>query len=1168
MEYDFFDSHRLIDYDSEYSDYNDINALQYEEWNDEDSDDYQEKENETSSIYCIQEAAPKLQKTSTSTSNAIQALKPGSKPQRIVVEKLSRDSFLNTILSWSIAQLTCDDPKSRNACGTEMPPRPNVFDKFSQYCDYWFKFNLEEARATLKSRLSTLNTHSHNVKFWMRGELHVKLKCKIVESKKKDYYLLEFECMSPSLLEHKYACATYALSAHNSQHPESIIVMVPPNSPTGTAVSSKLQVAIHKKAWTGGVIRRLAGGKEGELEGSMFTLFPIENLMPTYRSALVCCEALPPAFVSRLLGQSQPSHLHFDEKRGHEIIDLTGDDQDEKKREVPMPKESDTKKAASDYHELVGATNLNGSQQQALNECMAVLSKPGSLTMVQGPPGTGKTHFLSCLLLELLNFTTHDEPENASVDVSVLGKRSRDEVDTNVCSRCTFVNHDTYVCDMCDEPLAKSLKTSRVFIKPKTIGVWCHCCRKPLHIDSLSGHLKGKKHRKNATARSLKESELNTLGDRLNTLSKEYVLVDNALNLFAALEAGEVWCSICSCPYRNVTEHTNSKAHNNAALRANALGRIASIPASEPTKKATNTRTQNIPALQPQEGLPPRLRILATGPSNKSVVVMLEKFMSVGGAQKARTTLFGVDDKLEGCSSGDVALVTDPDILNIITNQSPSELSDSKQLSLSILYENLRNPKSITDILARHISKLFTLALSNFQSYLQRFCKDHKGNLRQPRGISEIEYLVREYGYADHILDFIIPSKNLPYSLTSHHNLISSALATISCFASVPISTDESREDQADMQSLFADTLTNVDNYLSVFILRTAEKEVIERFTRSIIEHADVIFTTLSSAGNAMIKRCCPVDVVVCDEAAQASEASTLISLHLQPRHLILVGDPAQLPAFVESIHARSMKCEESLMKRLMTASKYTSHLLSTQYRMHPDIVEFPNRAFYSNHLNTHNSVNSRKMPWNLFPIQHWSPDHQLSRWVKMPYAFINFRAQENFGNSSSFSNTSEALFIVNMLEKLQNFYGTSYNLHTKCIVITFYAGQVDCIKRLLGSRKDALRRIKVFTVDGVQGSEADIVLLSFVRSNEEGNTGFLKNPNRLNVSLTRAKKQLLCVGNLETMLRSGSTSNVIESGIAEESILQTLVRDALSRNVVVEALPASFQSRTVVMAN
>jgi len=524
---------------------------------------------------------------------------------------------------------------------------------------------------------------------------------------------------------------------------------------------------------------------------------------------------------------------------------------------------------------------------------------------------------------------------------------------------------------------------------------------------------------------------------------------------------------------------------------------------------------------------------LATGPSNKSVVVMLEKFIQLGGLNCSRVSLFGVEDKLE----------------NSITERSVIEGADRHGLlSLSQFYEVVTNPRCVTDLLSRQIPAIFTFTLSNFHKTFLELCKRYRANT-QHSIFREFFPLFREYTFVDLILEYIFP-KNRAVSVGSlklklHDQVKISIEALNANFQCGGLSVNFKTEGT----SVF-EALDGIGNLLGIFIERITNLQ--EEMTLSLLSSADIIFATLNSTGNASLRRACKsVNIVLCDEAAQASEASTIIPISLCPRHLILVGDPAQLPAYVESTHAARMNCEISLMRRLVGRCGATAILLETQYRMHPEIIAYPNQQFYANKLNTSESVLQRPSIQStvkcLFP-------HRFPNWLFLPFCFVSLEVgSDSGGHGSSFSNLAEANFILKILEMLRELYSFAnpkFDLSKKITVITFYAAQVELLKRLLRNRNDSLSQVRVVTVDSIQGSESEIVILSFVRNNEQGNTGFVKNPNRLNVSLTRAMNQLICIGSTSTIkAQSGGYEG-------DSKALSDLVAHAESRSLVFSVVP------------
>ena len=279
-----------------------------------------------------------------------------------------------------------------------------------------------------------------------------------------------------------------------------------------------------------------------------------------------------------------------------------------------------------------------------------------------------------------------------------------------------------------------------------------------------------------------------------------------------------------------------------------------------------------------------------------------------------------------------------------------------------------------------------------------------------------------------------------------------------------------------------------------------------------------------------MIKRTAQIDDLIVDEAAAATEPELYIPLHLQPKRLLAVGDPLQLPATVLSRRAISLGYAKSLHERLMYDCKYDHIMLDVQYRMNPEISSFPSCSFYKNMIQ--NGENVVKPNYTKEPLLL----------DKKPYIFLQVEGGEEQSIGGSYCNRMEAIVIVDLIEDLQRItHDTnvidrrSWCGSDRIRVITFYQAQVSFIQKCLEDRNLG-NTVIVATVDSSQGCEADIVLISFVRSqassNDEWDTspwllppparasrnfgaGFLNDDRRMNVALTRAKYQLICVGNV-----------------------------------------------------
>jgi senataxin len=288
----------------------------------------------------------------------------------------------------------------------------------------------------------------------------------------------------------------------------------------------------------------------------------------------------------------------------------------------------------------------------------------------------------------------------------------------------------------------------------------------------------------------------------------------------------------------------------------------------------------------------------------------------------------------------------------------------------------------------------------------------------------------------------------------------------------------------------------------------------------TMVESANIVFSTLCSAGQALVRNMTKPDMLIVDEAAQALESELLIAVSCQPRSLVLIGDPLQLPATSRSSAPAVAKV--SAMERLMHVPAQACALLDTQYRMHSEICSFPARHFYKAALRSAEGLDLRTSP---VAAADWPP-----------YMFVDMaQGYEHVLPTKSIQNAVEANAIVRLALHLRDQLGVRLELHV--VVVTFYAAQQKRIRASAAAA--AVSELAVHTVDSFQGSEAPIVLCSCVRSNRQGRVGFLADPRRLNVALTRAMHSLVIVGNLSTLEASDSPD------------LRAMAKDAVERGRV-----------------
>ncbi len=279
-----------------------------------------------------------------------------------------------------------------------------------------------------------------------------------------------------------------------------------------------------------------------------------------------------------------------------------------------------------------------------------------------------------------------------------------------------------------------------------------------------------------------------------------------------------------------------------------------------------------------------------------------------------------------------------------------------------------------------------------------------------------------------------------------------------------------------------------------------AIRELERAIEQEILEGADVVLATNGMIGSESMEGL-RFDVAAVDEAGQQILPSTLMALARAPIG-VLAGDHRQLPPTVLS---NLPELEVSLFERLKARRDVTSFLLDTQYRMHETIMDFPNRLMYGGALRAHESV----AKYTLKTLAKLPAPLCADR----PVVFVDTgRGEERKGDrTASYENVTEAELITEWVASL-----TTAGVASDAIgVITPYRAQVKRMKRLL-EEKDL--SVEVKSVDGFQGREKEVIFISLVRSNEEGNVGFLKDARRLNVAMTRARAKLVMVGDLKTL--------------------------------------------------
>ncbi|KAG6820177.1 hypothetical protein H0H93_004308 [Arthromyces matolae] len=313
-------------------------------------------------------------------------------------------------------------------------------------------------------------------------------------------------------------------------------------------------------------------------------------------------------------------------------------------------------------------------------------------------------------------------------------------------------------------------------------------------------------------------------------------------------------------------------------------------------------------------------------------------------------------------------------------------------------------------------------------------------------------------------------------------------------------------------------------------------------FMVDVLQESDVICTTLSGAAHDLLGRF-DFEMVIIDEAAQCVELSSLIPLKYRCNRCVMVGDPQQLPPTVISKEACKFKYNESLFVRLQKQMPDAVHLLSIQYRMHPEISCLPSRVFYQGRLLDGPGMDSKtEKPW-----------HSNAKFGT--YRFFNVaNGVEELDNRKSLRNIAECQVAVSLYNRLVQEY-SSIDFRYRVGVVSMYRAQIVEIRRAFQARFGAeiLDSVDFNTVDGFQGQEKDIIILSCVRAGVASRAiGFLSDTRRMNVALTRAKSSLFILGNAPTLERSDDT-------------WRSIVADARQRASLITADSSFFTSPTTV---
>lgn len=293
---------------------------------------------------------------------------------------------------------------------------------------------------------------------------------------------------------------------------------------------------------------------------------------------------------------------------------------------------------------------------------------------------------------------------------------------------------------------------------------------------------------------------------------------------------------------------------------------------------------------------------------------------------------------------------------------------------------------------------------------------------------------------------------------------------------------------------------------------RATELEI--RINSTLFDEARVVASTLVGSANRVLEGM-KFGTLFIDEAAQALEAACWIPMRRVTR-VVFAGDHCQLPPMVKSIAALKAGLGKSLMERIVEHKPDVVTLLKIQYRMNEKIMKFSSDWFYHGEVESAPQTRNRGILDLDEPIE-WRDSKVDDEEGDSGESFVG----ESFGRI----NKAEAQLTLNTLEDYFKKIGKQRILdeHIDVGVISPYRAQVQYLRRLIRKResfKPFRHSISVNTVDGFQGQERDIILISLVRSNDQGQIGFLNDLRRMNVAITRARMKLIILGDKATLCR------------------------------------------------
>lgn len=303
--------------------------------------------------------------------------------------------------------------------------------------------------------------------------------------------------------------------------------------------------------------------------------------------------------------------------------------------------------------------------------------------------------------------------------------------------------------------------------------------------------------------------------------------------------------------------------------------------------------------------------------------------------------------------------------------------------------------------------------------------------------------------------------------------------------------------------------------------LRTLSKEERRRqqlAVTDVLKNADVVLTTLTGAASHQLEKN-TFDLVIIDEAAQALEVACWVAL-LKGSRCMLAGDHLQLSPTIQSTEAEKMGLGRTLFERLAELyGEEVMSLLAVQYRMHELIMNWSSSEFYGGKIQGHSCVAEHKL-WDLENVKRSSSTEPTLILVDT----AGFEMEEKKDEEDSTMNEGEATIAIGHALRLVDSGVQACDIG----IITPYSAQVTYLKVLRGA-ETKLKDVEISTVDGFQGREKEAIIISMVRSNLKKEVGFLTDHRRMNVAITRSRRQCCLVCDTETVSQDNFLKRLVE---------------------------------------